>query len=71
MSDKAWWQSKTIWGAVITVASVLCGFFGLELTTDEQALLTDTLVAAVGAAGGLVGAGVSVYGRIKADKSIK
>ena len=71
MSEKKWWQSKTIWGAAITVTSVLGGFFGLELTADEQALLTDTLVAAVGAVGGLVGAGVSVYGRVKADKSIK
>jgi uncharacterized membrane protein len=69
--EKSWWASKTVWGAIITVASVCAGFFGFELSADEQAALTDSVVGVVGSLGVLVGAGVSVYGRFKAETKLK
>jgi uncharacterized membrane protein len=71
VNEKKWWQSKTIWGAAITVAAVVAGFFGVDIPAEEQAVLTDSLVAVVSSIGALVGVGVSVYGRIKADTKLK
>lgn len=63
---KAWYQSKTIWGALIAVGASLLQVAGIELGADIQADLADIAVTLAGAAGGLL----AIYGRISAETGI-
>lgn len=63
---KSWYQSKTIWGALVAVASSLLGLAGVQLGLDEQGDLADLLVGLGGSLGGLL----ALYGRISAKAGI-
>lgn len=63
---KNWYQSKTIWGALIAVAASALQLAGLEIGAAEQAELADIAVTLTGAVGGLL----ALYGRICATGPI-
>ena len=63
---KNWYQSKTIWGALIAVAASALQLAGLEIGAAEQAELADIAVTLTGAVGGLL----ALYGRLVATGSI-
>ncbi|MEB2847146.1 hypothetical protein GAO09_15500 [Rhizobiales bacterium RZME27] len=63
---KAWYQSKTVWGALIAVGASLLQIMGAEVDAGTQAELADLAVTTVGAVGGLV----AIYGRIAARSEI-
>ena len=68
MNDiKNWWQSKTIWGGIITVVAVALGAFGYTLSGDDQIALVEFVSTIGGAIGGLL----AIYGRVKASKAVK
>ena len=67
---KKWYESKTIWGGIITLFAVLLGFFGVKIDEQTKQLLVNQTVAFVSAASALVGSLLSIYGRIKANKRI-
>lgn len=68
MNDiKNWWQSKTIWGGIITVFAVILGAFGYALSGDDQFALVEIVSTIGGAIGGLL----AIYGRVKASKAVK
>ncbi len=64
---KEWYQSKTVWGALITVLASLLQIAGLQLGADVQAHLVDIIMTMMGVAGGLL----AIYGRIVADSGIR
>lgn len=67
MNDvKNWWQSKAIWGGIVTVLALALTAFGYGIGADDQAALTDYLVSIGGAVGGLL----AIYGRVKASKKV-
>jgi uncharacterized membrane protein len=71
MEVKAWYQSKTIWGAIITVLSLIISVvFGVQIDEATKQVLIDQAVALATAIGVLFGSIVSIYGRIKAEKKI-
>ncbi|MCP8897019.1 hypothetical protein KYK29_18995 [Shinella daejeonensis] len=51
---KAWYRSRTVWGALIAIFASAAHAFGLDMSAAEQGQLADLLVALAGAAGGLV-----------------
>ncbi len=63
---KPWYQSKTIWGALIAIAAPLLGRAGLEVGGAEQAEIADALTAFAGTLGGLL----ALYGRLTATKGV-
>lgn len=63
---KAWYQSKTVWGALIAVGASLLQIMGAEVDIGTQAELADLAVTTVGAVGGLI----AIYGRISARSEI-
>ena len=67
MTDiKPWWQSKTLWGALVTIGSAALGLAGLELgETDREALID--LLTSLGAA---IGGVIAIFGRITARSRI-
>ncbi len=61
---KVWFQSKTVWGAIIAgIVPLLTSVFKVEFPADFSADLAGQLA-------GLFGAGLAIYGRIKAVKKI-
>ncbi len=66
IDSKAWYQSKTVWGALIAVAASLLRLGGVELGLDIQGELADAAVTLAGAIGGLL----ALYGRVSAQASI-
>lgn len=67
MTDiKPWWQSKTLWGALVTIASGLFGLFGLDLGETDRAALVDLLTSLGAALGGVI----AIIGRIMARDRI-
>jgi len=67
MTDiKPWWQSKTLWGAIVTIGSAALGLAGLELgETDREALIE--LLTSLGA---VIGGVIAIFGRITARSRI-
>ena len=69
MSDevKPWYRSRTVWGALVAIFASLAHAAGVEVTAGDEGELADLLVAAAGAAGGLV----ALYGRIAARRRVR
>ncbi|WP_299870603.1 hypothetical protein [uncultured Hoeflea sp.] len=65
--EKPWWQSKTLWGAAVTLFSAVLGLTGLELADGDRASLTELLTSLGAALGGLM----ALYGRITARARIR
>ena len=68
---KPWWQSKTIWGALITIIALILSLFGVQIDEQTKQVLINESVALATAIAGIVGAVLSIYGRIKAKQRIK
>ncbi len=64
---KEWYQSKTVWGALIAVTASLLQMAGIDLGQDVQADLVNIAVTITGAAGGLL----AIYGRVAAQAGIR
>ncbi|MEQ9490864.1 MAG: hypothetical protein RIM72_17930 [Alphaproteobacteria bacterium] len=67
MTDiKPWWQSKTLWGAIVTIGSAVLGLAGLDLGETDREALTGLLTSLGAAIGGMI----AIFGRIKAKNRI-
>ncbi len=66
VDEKNWYESRTIWGALVAVLTSLAGGFGLNIDASVQGELADSIVQLVGA----LGAMVAVYGRLGATRVI-
>ncbi|SDH74986.1 hypothetical protein [Roseospirillum parvum] len=65
-TSKAWYRSRTVWGALVTLLALLLGQIGLELTPELRSELTTALVTL----GGALGTVLTLYGRIKATRRL-
>ncbi len=67
LNEKAWYQSKTIWGALVSIlASLLAGFdVHLDPAVRQEA------VDAFYQASAVIGALVAIYGRLSAETAIR
>lgn len=63
---KPWYQSKTVWGALIAIAAPLLGRAGLDVGGAEQAEIAEALTTLAGTLGGLL----ALYGRLTATKGL-
>lgn len=66
-AGKPWYQSRTVWAAIITVLAVVLGEFGVPLTEADQAEVLDNIMAVVAGGGGLA----AVYFRLAATKALR
>ena len=67
---KRWWTSKTIWGALTTVAGLILGILGIEIDPATQTLVVNQLTAVAAAATELVGIVMTIVGRAKATERL-
>ena len=61
--SKSIFQSVTFWGAVITFASPLLVKYGVNITDQQASGIAQAVV-------GFIGAAITIWGRIRATKSI-
>jgi hypothetical protein len=67
MTDiKPWWQSKTLWGATVTIASAALGLAGYELGDADREALVGLLTSLGAALGGII----AIVGRVRARSRI-
>ncbi|MDX3973021.1 hypothetical protein [Shinella sp.] len=64
---KAWYQSRTVWGALIAILASLAHVAGVEVTAGDEGELADLVVSAAGTIGGLI----ALYGRISARRQVR
>lgn len=64
---KAWYQSKTVWGALIAVLAPLLQAVGLNLPAGFEGELAEGLTTVAGGIGGLI----ALYGRLSATCAIR
>lgn len=64
---KAWYRSRTVWGALIAILASLANAAGVEVTAGDEGELADLVVSAVGTIGGLI----ALYGRISARRRVR
>lgn len=63
---KPWWQSKTLWGSIVTLGSAALGLAGLEIGEADREGLIELLSSLGAALGGIV----AIVGRISARRRI-
>ncbi len=66
VEEKQWYQSKTIWGALLAVGASFMGALGITIDAVAQADLADALIQLIGA----IGAMTAIYGRLSATEII-
>ncbi|MFZ2101418.1 MAG: hypothetical protein WAU86_12725 [Oricola sp.] len=64
--EKPWYLSRTIWGALVSIAATLASMLGLPVDAGGQAALTDALLQTVSAIAGIV----AILGRVSATSRI-
>lgn len=68
MNDtKAWYYSRTIWGALIAVFAPLLQLLGMPISQQMQPELAEAIVILVGAIGGFV----ALLGRLLATRQLR
>ncbi len=65
-NGEPWYRSRVTWGALVAGGASLAGAFGLTLGQEDREVLAGGLAAA----GGLVGAALTLYGRWKARRPL-
>jgi len=71
METKSWYESKGIWGGIISVLALVAGAFGVnELTPEVQAQLVDNAVVLASVLASLIGTILGIVGRLKAKSTI-
>lgn len=67
---KSWYASKGVWGGIIALASVIAGFFGVQIDESTQAVIVDQITGSAAAVGVIAGAVTAIWGRLAANKQI-
>ena len=70
MATKKAWQSKTNWGALITLVSAGLLVFGVEISAETQESISASTMQIIGGIGEIIGFVTVIYGRYHADKKI-
>jgi len=64
MNEKPWYQSRTIVGIVVMILAQVLRWFKVDILNEE---LTDIVTLAMEA----IGAGLAIYGRVNARKTLR
>lgn len=82
VTSKPWYESLTIWGAVVGIAGTILGFFNIALAPETQSVIVDGVVkiatgwtakdwgAMFSGLTALVGGIMAIVGRKQADQPV-
>ena len=63
---KSWYESKTVWGALVAILAAVIGFWDIDVPQADQDRAVEMIVQAIGAFGGLI----ALIGRFAARRAI-
>ena len=64
---KPWYQSKTMWGALVSLAALVTSkLFHMDISDQDQLTIVDTMTSI----GVNVGVILTIWGRVSASKKI-
>lgn len=66
VEEKQWYQSRTIWGALIAVIASLFGALGISIDGATQNDISEVMLKIVS----VIGALTAIYGRLSATEII-
>lgn len=66
MEAKAWYLSTTVWGIFLTALGLVLGFFNIDFTPEQQAIVKDGIIAIISTVVQLIGVITAIIGRKKA-----
>ncbi len=66
VEEKQWYQSKTIWGALLAVGASFVSTLGISIDSSAQSDLADAMIQLIGALGAIM----AIYGRLSASEVI-
>lgn len=66
ITSKSWYRSRTIWGVIVALLAQVISRWGYDLTPALQGEVVNVILDAVSAGG----AGLAIFGRVKASKAI-
>jgi uncharacterized membrane protein len=66
VEEKHWYQSRTIWGALIAVIASLFGALGISIDGTTQNEISEVMLKIVS----VLGAVTAIYGRLSATEII-
>lgn len=66
VEEKQWYESRTIWGALVAVGASIVGSLGIPIDAPAQSEIADSMVQLIGALGAIT----AVYGRLNATSVI-
>ena len=66
MDMKTWYQSKTVWGALLTIGASFANAAGYDIAPADQVDFSERITTIITAAGGLL----ALYGRLSASKRL-
>lgn len=65
--NEKWYESRGVWGGIVGLVAMAGGYFGYQVSPDDQ----EALVVLIMGLAGSVGSATAIYGRIKASKKIE
>lgn len=66
LDEKLWWQSRTIWGVIVSALAKLAALAHYEISDENQAGLVEVVMLGVS----FVGDALAWYARVKATRVI-
>ena len=67
MDTKVWWQSKAIWGSIVSFAAIALGaILHKNVSAADQQAIVDVIMSLISGAGTVV----AIYGRVVATTQI-
>lgn len=67
IEDKAWYQSKTVWGGLVALVGAAAGLIGIQI----DAATNEALVLSLTSGASAVGAILAIYGRLSAEVRLR
>lgn len=68
---KAYLASRAVWSGLLGVFSIICGFFGFDVSADDQLVVVDAVQVFWASLAAFVTSISGVYFRIKATKKLQ
>ncbi|WP_350333391.1 hypothetical protein [Coralliovum pocilloporae] len=65
--SKPWYQSRTIWGAVVSIGASVAALADVTVPDTTQAILADSLFQLTAVGGGIF----SILGRLRAEQPVR
>lgn len=69
-NEKKWYLSKGVLGGIVSLLSLIGGFFGYTVDAESQTVIANSAVITITAITGVIGGITAIIGRVQASQRI-